>query len=112
MLEAGILQKIHPEERKRQEVRGASDVPGVQHECWRLGGHVAVSEPSCWAGPKAELGSAELGSASGSAALGLGSAGWDHPCALAGKRAAPSGAGRENIAVVNESPKHMLKLWV
>lgn len=28
VLEAGILQRISPEERKRQEVRGAFDVPG------------------------------------------------------------------------------------
>lgn len=53
MLEAGILQKIHPEERKRQEVRGASDVPGVQHECWRLGGHMWLClSPRAGLGPE------------------------------------------------------------
>lgn len=83
VLESGILQRISPEERKRQEVRepwprSTAEPPKAVGQTWLCQGQLQV-----------ELGSAQLMVLLIPVAPGLGSAGRAHLHKLVGKQAAP-----------------------
>lgn len=85
VLESGILQRISPEERKRQEVRAAWDMPGSAAEAPKAVGHTWL----CQGRLQVELGSAQFVVLLLPAAPGLGSGGRAHLHKLVGKQAAP-----------------------